>query len=274
MKRRALGIYREPQFSPGKVEADAAILDSVLSELAAHGLETVTLDAQSFAAGAPTDAAEIVLAMCQGSDALKRLAEVESAGAVAVNSALAIRNCYRDLLGAGLVRAGIPVPDGALLPTAPPIDLRKLAALDLDAGVYVKRGDLHALEADDVQRAYGRAGLIVTLQQFFRRGVNVAYVQQAIEGRTVKFYGVSGAEYFNVVAEEGEISERAARALSEAAANAAGALGLETWGGDAVVDGENFAIVDFNDWPSYGRVRAAAARAIARRALRLLGRAR
>ncbi|HSR57417.1 MAG TPA: hypothetical protein VLL57_04480, partial [Candidatus Binataceae bacterium] len=162
MKRRALGIYREPQFSPGKVEADAAILDSVLSELAAHGLETVTLDAQSFAAGAPTDAAEIVLAMCQGSDALKRLAEVESAGAVAVNSALAIRNCYRDLLGAGLVRAGIPVPDGALLPTAPPIDLRKRAALDLDAGVYVKRGDLHALEADDVQRAYGRAGLIVT----------------------------------------------------------------------------------------------------------------
>lgn len=274
MKRRALGIYREPQFSPGKVEADAAILDSVLSELAAHGLETVTLDAQSFAAGVPTDAAEIVLAMCQGSDALKRLAEVESAGAVAVNSALAIRNCYRDLLGAGLVRAGIPVPDGALLPTAPPIDLRKLAALDLDAGVYVKRGDLHALDADDVQRAYGRAGLIVTLQQFFRRGVNVAYVQQAIEGRTVKFYGVSGAEYFNVVAEEGEISERAARALSEAAANAAGALGLETWGGDAVVDGENFAIVDFNDWPSYGRVRAAAARAIARRALRLLGRAR
>lgn len=274
MKRRALGIYREPQFSPGKVEADAAILDSVLSELAAHGLETVTLDAQSFAAGAPTDAAEIVLAMCQGSDALKRLAEVESAGAVAVNSALAIRNCYRDLLGVGLVRAGIPVPDGALLPTAPPIDLRKLAALDLDAGVYVKRGDLHALEADDVQRAYGRAGLIVTLQQFFRRGVNVAYVQQAIEGRTVKFYGVSGAEYFNVVAEEGEISESAARALSEAAANAAGALGLETWGGDAVVDGENFAIVDFNDWPSYGRVRAAAARAIARRALRLLGRAR
>jgi len=28
MSYRALGIYREPEFSPGKVEADAAILDA------------------------------------------------------------------------------------------------------------------------------------------------------------------------------------------------------------------------------------------------------
>jgi hypothetical protein len=38
--------------------------------------------------------------------------------------------------------------------------------------------------------------------------------------------------------------------------------------------GDRFAIIDFNDWPSYSLVRAAAARAIARRALSLLGRAR
>jgi glutathione synthase/RimK-type ligase-like ATP-grasp enzyme len=273
MKRRALGIYREPQFSPGKVEADAAILDAVLGELAAHGLETATLDARSFAAGAPVQA-EIVLAMCQGADALKRLAELESAGAVAVNSALAIRNCYRDLLGTGLVRAGIPTPDGVMISTAAPIDLRRLTALDLDAGVYVKRGDLHALTGDDVQLVHGRAEVLAALGQFSRRGIAAAYVQQAIEGRTIKFYGVSGAEYFSVVAEEGEISERSARALSEAAANAAGALGLEAWGGDAILDGETFAIVDFNDWPSYSRVRAPAARAIARRSLKLLGRIR
>ena len=30
---RALGIYREPEFSPGKVEADAAILDATMAEL-------------------------------------------------------------------------------------------------------------------------------------------------------------------------------------------------------------------------------------------------
>src|SRR5690242_8580401 len=129
MTRRALGIYREPQFSPGKVDADAAILDAVLDELATHGVETATMDADRFASGAPAQA-EIVLAMCQSPQALTRLAEMESAGAAAINSALAIRNCYRDLLGAGLMRAGIPTPHGIMVSTVVPIDWRRLSALD------------------------------------------------------------------------------------------------------------------------------------------------
>ena len=125
MKRRAIGIYREVEFSPGKVEADAAILNAALAELAAHGMETEVFDAKTFAAGTAAADAEIILAMCQSESALRRLAELESSGAVAVNSALAIRNCYRDLLGAGLLRAGVPSPDGVLLATASPIDMRR-----------------------------------------------------------------------------------------------------------------------------------------------------
>jgi hypothetical protein len=41
-----------------------------------------------------------------------------------------------------------------------------------------------------------------------------------------------------------------------------------------VLGGDRFAIIDFNDWPSYSRVRGPAARAIARRAINLLGRPR
>ncbi len=274
MKRRAIGVYREVEFSPGKVEADAAILDAVLAELATNGIETEAFDARAFAASTAAADAEIILAMCQSESALRRLAELESAGAVAVNSALAIRNCYRDLLGTGLLRAGVPSPDGVLLATASPIDMRRPAALDLDAGVFVKRGDLHALGPRDVQQVVGRAALAATLADFARRGIALVYVQQAASGRTVKFYGVSGSEYFNVVAQEGEVSEDVARALAEAAGVAATALGLEAWGGDAMVDGDRFAIVDFNDWPSFSRVRAPAARAIARRALKLLARPR
>jgi hypothetical protein len=274
MKRRAIGIYREVEFSPGKVEADAAILDAVLAELALLGIETEAFDAGTFVASSAAAEAEIILAMCQSESALRRLAELESAGAVAVNSALAIRNCYRDLLGAGLLRAGVPSPDGLLFTTAVPLDLRRLAALDLDAGVFVKRGDLHALGPDDVQQVVGRAALTSTLDDFARRGIAMVYLQQAARGHTVKFYGVSGSEYFNVIAQEGEVSEDVARALAEAAGIAATALGLEAWGGDAMVDGDRFAIVDFNDWPSFSRVRAPAARAIARRALKLLSRPR
>lgn len=269
-RRRALGVYREPQFSPGKVEADAAVLNAVLTELSAHGVDTSAVDAEIFAKGYGPQV-EIILAMCQGERALTRLADAEAHGIVSLNSALAIRNCYRDLLGPGLIRAGVPTPSGALVSTLPPIDLDTLAGLDLSAGVYVKRGDLHALCPEDVQRVEGRSNLVATLQAFGQRGIRSAFVQQAVEGRTLKFYGVTGGEFFTAIAEDGAVSSEVARALARAGELAASVLGLDAWGGDAVLSGGRFAIIDFNDWPSYSRVCGDAARAIARRAMRLLG---
>jgi hypothetical protein len=271
MSYRALGIYREPQFSPGKVEADAAILDAVLAELGRQGIETQAMDAETFADGSQVRA-DIVLAMCQGERPLKRLAEVEQGGAVAINSALAIRNCYRDLLAAGLARAGVPTPVGVLVPTDEPLDLRQLGGIDLSAGVFVKRGDLHALAPEDVQHAKDRAQVETVLADFARRGLRFAYVQQEAAGRVVKFYGVSGGMFFTALPEGGEIPEAAIRAMSDASSIASAALGLEAWGGDAILNGDRFSIIDFNDWPSYSRVRAQAARAIARRAITLFGR--
>ena len=273
MSYRALGIYREPEFSPGKVEADAAILDATLAELKREGAAIVAVDAASFVSG-PLPQADLVLSMCQGPRALKRLAEVEQAGAIAINSALSIRNCYRDLLAPGLERAGVPTPHGALLATNEAVDARKLARLDLAEGVYVKRGDLHALAPDDVQRASDRAQIETILADFARRGVHSAYVQQAVAGRVVKFYGVGGGLHFSVHPEDEEVPEAAVVTLSAAASSAAATLGLEAWGGDAVLSGDRFAIIDFNDWPSFSRVRGPAARAIARRATSLLGRSR
>ena len=273
MSHRAIGIYREPEFSPGKVAADAAILDAVMAELAREGVETFTLDARAFAASPPPPA-DLVFAMCQGADALKRLAELEQRGAVAINSALAIRNCYRDLLSLGLARAGVATPPATMVATSGALDLRALAGLDLSLALYVKRGDLHALGSDDVQRVRGRARLEAALQDFARRGIRQACVQQEIEGRVVKFYGVSGGIYFSTIADDGEVPEGGVRELAEAAHRAAAALGVEAWGGDAIFSDGSFAIVDFNDWPSFARVRAPAAQAIARRALALLANSR
>jgi glutathione synthase/RimK-type ligase-like ATP-grasp enzyme len=277
---RALGVYRETEFSPGKVEHDAAILDAVLAELKRHGVEVSAISAARLVDDSPAGA-DLVLAMCQGERALGRLVALEQQGAIAVNSALAIRNCYRDLLCAGLVHAGVPVPTGALVRTGSrPPDLSPLGVLDLDAPMFVKRGDLHALAPDDVQRVESRGALRSALAGMAERGVPVAYVQQAVEGRVVKFYGVSGGEYFAALDEEGgkgeqsSMSDQVRLELARSAAAAATALGLETWGGDAVIDGERFVMVDFNDWPSFSRVREAAARAIARRCLMLARRPR
>ncbi|HVB81904.1 MAG TPA: hypothetical protein VNE82_18395 [Candidatus Binataceae bacterium] len=277
---RALGVYRETEFSPGKVTHDAAILDAVLGELERHEVEVAAISAARLVDDPPAGA-DLVLAMCQGERALGRLAALERQGATAVNSALAIRNCYRDLLCAGLVHAGVPVPPGALVRTgARPPDLSPLGVLDLDAPMFVKRGDLHALASDDVQRVESRGALRSALAGMARRGVPVAYVQQAVEGRVVKFYGVSGGEYFAALDAEGarggqdSMSDRVRLELARSAAAAAATLGLEAWGGDAVIDGERFTMIDFNDWPSFSRVREAAARAIARRCLMLARRLR
>ena len=267
MKIQVMGVYREPEYSPGKVEADTAILDSVLDHLRASGVQTTALDAASFAAGT-FPAPHLVLAMCQGPRGLARLAAAEETGAVVINSALAIRNCYRDLLSAGLMRAGVPVPEGVIVHTAAPLDLKPLRTIDLSSPMYVKRGDLHALGPHDVQRVEGLEQLEATLMRFARRDVPLAFVQQEVVGEVVKFYGVSGGEYFSAIAEGGlHLTDAQKRALNQATLIAAEALGLEVWGGDAVFKGDNFSIVDFNDWPSFSRVRAEAARAISRRSL-------
>ena len=274
MTMRALGVYRETEFSPGKVEHDAAILDAVLAELKRQDVEVSATSAARFVEE-PPGTVDLVLAMCQGERALGRLVALEQRGAIAINSALAIRNCYRDLLCAGLVHAGVPVPTGALVRTdARPPDLTPLGVLDLDAPMFVKRGDLHALAPDDVQRVQSRGALRAALAGMAQRGVTIAYVQQAVEGRVIKFYGVSGGEYFTTLVEEGPISERVQLELAKSASAAAATLGLEAWGGDAIIDGEQFMMIDFNDWPSFSRVREAAARAIARRCLMLARRPR
>ena len=267
MKPQILGIYREVEFSPGKVAADRAIMDTVLAHLGAAGAATFAIDAATFATTTVSSDTRLILAMCQGSAALSALAAAERSGSIAVNSALAIRNCYRDLLGPGLINARVPTPEGAVITTVEPIDLKPLRTLDLAGSMYVKRGDLHALGPEDVQRVTGSAELTATLHAFGRRGIRLAYVQQEVVGTVIKFYGVGAGEYFATLSPEGASapSEGLRRDLARAASSAAAALGLEVWGGDAIVADNRFAIVDLNDWPSFERVREEAALAIARR---------
>jgi glutathione synthase/RimK-type ligase-like ATP-grasp enzyme len=272
MNLRVVGVYREPEFSPGKIEADAAILDLVLARLRIEGAQTETMTAEHFSAEPPDDAG-LVVAMCQGASALSQLASMEEAGAVTINSALAIRNCYRDLLAAGLRRAGVPIPEGALVRTSHPLEWKPLRVLDVSAPMYVKRGNLHALGPDDVRRVLGSQQLEDALRDFAGRGIDLVYVQQETKGEVVKFYGVGGGEYFSTVAPDGwSLSDSAELSLERASSSAAAALGLEIWGGDAIVSGQSPVIIDFNDWPSFDAVRADAAAAIARRCLRLVRR--
>lgn len=272
MTLRVLGVYREPEFSPGKIAADAAILDDVLAQLAASEVAVAALDAASVGDAAAADF-DLVVAMCQGERALGKLAALEGTGTVVVNSPAAIRGCYRDRLGQALARAPVPTPYGVLVPTSLAALASSLEPFDFIRGVFVKRGDLHALGAGDVVRADRPEQLRDLLSGFAARGITSAYLQQAVEGGVAKFYGVSGGELFAALSDGAPLGAEVERALGQAATAAAGALGLEVWGGDAVLNDSEVTLVDFNDWPSFSAVRPAAAAAIARRCLRLLARA-
>jgi hypothetical protein len=259
MPRRFLGILREPVYSPGKVDDDRAILESVAAELAARH-DVRVLNAADALAEHP--GADVVFTMAQGPTALARLRQWQARGVRIINTPTAIEKCHRHRMMAAFARAQVRQPPTALVRTHAPAALPEWIA----DGVWVKRGDFHATQPDDVVYAEGAGRVSVALTDLDRRGIRTAIVQRHVPGTVIKFYAVRD-RYFTWLGSEQDGSElplatvEAVRALAE---HGAAALGLEVFGGDCVLSptGEPL-LIDLNDWPSYGPCRLEAAHAIA-----------
>jgi hypothetical protein len=250
-----IGIYREERFSPGKVEDDRAIIDLVAAELRKGGLAVRMLDGDRLPRLEAPPA--LIFAMCQGAAAVGWLDEAVT-GTTVINHPDAIRGCYRANLVERLARASVPQPRWALAAERFPGFL--------GSGPWLKRGDVHAMEAGDVRRVFTEDDWVRTTGEFERRGIDRAIVQEHVEGAVYKFYGVKGG-FFRAHGLPAGQEERAA-ALAERGASA---LGLEVYGGDGVcaADG-SLTLIDFNDWPSFSRCRTDAARAIGRRLMEIV----
>jgi hypothetical protein len=251
----ALGVYREERFSPGKIDDDRAILDLAAAELRhagvavrmAHGDRLPHLDRPP----------ALVFAMCQSPAALSWMEEAAERTLV-VNHPSAVRACYRTSLVVRLDEAGVPQPRWTLASDAPPADLA--------SGPWLKRGDVHAMEAGDVRRVFSAEEWAAAVAEFQDREIRNAIVQRHAEGSVFKFYGVTG-HFFRAYGLPSGL-ETAARELAR---RAAVALGLEVYGGDGVAAGDgSLALIDVNDWPSFSRCRNEAGIAIGRRLLELL----
>jgi hypothetical protein len=250
-----IGIYREARYSPGKVEDDRAILDLVASELRGVGLAVRMLDGDRLPRLEARPA--LVFAMCQSAAALGWLDEA-AARTTVVNHPDAIRGCYRTNLVERLSRAGVPQPRWALAATQLPGSL--------GAGPWLKRGDVHAMEAGDVRRVFTEDDWARMIAKFERRGIGQAIVQEHVEGAVYKFYGVKGGFFRAYGLPAGQ--EKGAPVLAERGASA---LGLEVYGGDGVCAADGaLTLIDFNDWPSFSRCRTDAARAIGRRLMDIM----
>lgn len=260
------GIYREVAHSPGRVDDDAAIMKRVGNALTARNFAVELLRADAIGPALEAPGANI-FAMCEGREDLRRLGSAVSSGAIVVNSPKAIGNTYRHRMVELFARHHVPTP------------LSQVVATDLSppppaAGVWVKRYDFHATQSEDVIYAASEDGWREALGRFARRGIPFVVVQHHVPGDLVKFYGVTGGavgvasvdwfEWF-YHRDKGMIGYRFdAVQLREVAQRAATALGVEIFGGDAIIRPDGMpVIVDLNAWPSYARFREHAAHAIA-----------
>jgi glutathione synthase/RimK-type ligase-like ATP-grasp enzyme len=263
--RACWGIYRESAHSPGRIDDDSAIMNRVGEALNMRGfnVDLLTVDGVE---PALQQRGPMIFAMCETGQALDRLQRACRAGAIVVNSPEAIRNTYRHRMVELFSQYHIPAPVSHVVAT-------NAVKLPMTTKAWVKRYDFHATQANDVMYVASEGGLRQALDSFAGRGIPFAVVQEHVEGDLVKFYGVGrgdevpGSNWFEWFYHRDKgmtgYAFRAER-LREVARAAAWALGVEIFGGDAIIrpDGEPV-IIDLNAWPSYALFRDKAAQSIA-----------
>lgn len=257
---RFIGIYREPECSPGRHRSnDALLLESIGRRLIAAGANVALLPFEE--ATRRHHEASLIFSMCQGPHALAELVQWERDGASIVNSPTAGLNTYRDRLPGLLADAGVSFPVTRVIETASVND----APLSLERVHWLKRGDVHASVAADVQRIESIDALRGGLADFRARGIVHAALQEHRAGAEIKFYGVRGTGFFHWFFTNGGDGQRASTAsLQSLAERAAAAAGLDIYGGDVIVEPSGaLTLIDLNDWPSFAPCRDAASDAIA-----------
>jgi hypothetical protein len=267
--KRLVGIYRERENSPGRHESnDALLLEQIAERLRGDGFAVDLMSLpESDGNGAPNDTA-LVFSMCQGRDALLRLAEWERDGTSIMNRPSAALNTHRDHLPAILERAGVRFPRTHLFDTAKGVNgvvAEAGSSRHNGHGLWLKRGDVHASISSDVQWIASGENVENAIAQFRERGITRAALQSHCAGDEIKFYGVGDSFFFHWFFSRKEngygVDEKA---LADLARRAARAAGLTIFGGDVIVDAQGkLTLIDLNDWPSFAPCREAASEAIA-----------
>jgi len=265
-----LGIYREKRFSPGiHAAGDAEILELTQAALARAGYRVTLIAPETLPTMSPT--VRVVFSMCQSLEALDVLQEWEQRGVLVLNTPAAVRACYRLALVTALSQTTLPFPPSIVvsLHTAGPIAAVCPVLPEHAAGWWVKRGDVHAMQADDVVFVGHALDVPAQLLRLRQRGIRHAIVQEHIAGQELKFYAVRGhgvVHAFAPHAAHGPPIDH--ERLNTLARQAGEVLGLDVYGGDCLVTPDDaLCLIDINDWPSFRGCRPVAAAHIAQHIL-------
>lgn len=269
------GIKRANQFSPNHIDNDAAIFNMSADYLREKGFVVNEYTEDEFLDSDIKE--EFIFNMVRDWRSIKKLQQLESNGAVVVNSGFGIENCTREKMTRLLMTNNVPHPESIIKKTnfESTHDLEELGFSDC----WIKRGDFHAVQKEDVTYARSIDEARSVLRQYAMRGIETAVINEHLVGDLVKFYGVVGTDYFywfypsdikhskfglekiNGIACGYKFSESY---LKDICTQAAQVLRVHIYGGDCVVaeDG-TIRIIDFNDWPSFAPCRDTAAPMIA-----------
>ncbi len=255
-----LGVYRERVFSPGKVREDAEILEATLAELSRRQYKASAVEVENL--GRFSQRPSCVLSMAQSAPALRILEGWQKKGTRIINSVSSVRNSYRKPLISLLADAHIPIPAGQVLPLEEAE--RRIPSRPVTS-YWIKRGDVHATRAEDVVKVKSKEEWVRAISHFRRHKIGEILIQEDMEGEPMKFYGVGNGHYFRAFrSSNGDEVTLQIEDLAILARRSAEAVGLEIYGGDAIITKKGEAVlIDLNDWPSFSRCCQAGARSIA-----------
>lgn len=269
------GVLRAEAFSPNNIGNDAAILNAVADRLRDRGCAVNIYTEEQFLSQEIEE--KIILNMCRGHETVRKLKNLQDGGRLVINSAYGIENCARERMTKILLGNGIPYPESLIVNTGDDVS-GELAKHDFGK-VWIKRGDSHAVEKEDVSFCCNPEEVRNVLDGFCRRGIGSAVINRHLEGDLIKFYGVRGQDWFYwfYPSDEGHSKygheavngrSRGFRfdpdSLKTICQRASGILDVKIFGGDCIVDAVGkIRIIDFNDWPSFAPCRSEAASHIA-----------
>ena len=263
---RYLGVSRAELYSPNRVSGDAAVFRAVTSELERHGHEVICINEQELKS--IPDGIGGIFHMARSSEAL---AVIGRADIPVTNTVQAVMNC-------GRARQTALLQDSGLIPES---IICKTVGVPLEWNIFpcwIKRADSHAVDRDDVQFIQDAGECNNAMLGFSERGMKECVLQAHVKGWLAKFYGVRGyglIDCYAATEREGKFGlERYndqpdqayvdMEALTDAANRVSDLLGVDVYGGDAVVgDDGKITIIDFNDWPSFRTCTVGAAQKIA-----------
>lgn len=256
------GITRKTDFSPGHIMNDYLIINKTKEELEKLGAK-ITLYSEDDL-GVVEIKEDYIFSMVQGPVGTEKLSEIAADKKLIMNTPQSVMNCYRYNLIEIMEKNDIPFPESRIITDKYKIPEELKNCKD---GLWIKRGDAHASCKEDVVKVESYKEILPELNKFLKRGIERWAIQKHIEGNIIKFYGVTDTDFFYYYYQPSKYYNDFNESDLVALANlAAEALGLDVYGGDAVItENSDIIIIDVNDWPSFAPIKDEASKVIAKK---------